>query len=295
MFVLAFLILLVPAAVAAVLVRLILTLTGTDRARPRTPEAQRASRSSAIAIGVSSLLAVMAALYLISTDRWGRGYLLAGPVSMVILQLGLAATTLIISTAIRSQGQVRVAGLSPRRVSDNAPRSLTVATAMGVLAALVLAAIASAVASIDDATGVYRAFMSPGEYGGVDIRTPFAGSFYSLPLMITLLVSAVVATTTLIGAHRWGALNQPDVDLTLRLGISTRTVAATAMSTGLTLTIVCWSLSFAAFQVAGSADDSTAWSIGRFAFPAAGILGFVLGAWAFTAFLFPTVRRRVRR
>lgn len=283
---------LIPLAVTAVVAWLIFTLLGTNRTEPLTPEAQRASRASAIALVVAAVIAVIAAGSLVATDEYGRGILLAGPVFLLVVQFGLAADTAIISTAVRAKGDVRVAGLSPRKVSDNIPRALSAAALIVVIAALTFAAIASAVASTDDASGEDIAFASANEYGGVETFTPFPGAFYSVPLAAVLVVSTIVAAGTLAGARRWGALNQPTMDLALRLGISTRTVAATAMSAGLTLAVLGWMLFAAALQVSNSPDDSTLWRIGMYAFPIAGFVGVIVSAWAFLAFLFPTLGRR---
>lgn len=292
---LVFIVPIVPLAVALVLTRLILTLVGTGTTRPLTPEARRASRSSGIALAVAALLAVAAATYLIATDRFGRGILLAGPAAMLVIQLGLAAATMIISTAVRRDTDSRIAALSPRTVTTTAPRSLTIATVIGVAIALALTGIASAVASLDEYSGEYRSFTY--STGPDSSRTfgAFPGSYYSVPLAIVLVLSTLVAAATVVGVQRWGALNQPEMDLTLRLGISTRTIAATAMSAGTTLTLYGIALFNAAAKMASSPDDSALWMIGRFAYPAVVIFGLALGAWSFIAFLFPSLGRRVRR
>ncbi|WP_212554859.1 hypothetical protein [Tsukamurella paurometabola] len=283
---------LIPLAVSAVVVWLIFTLLGTNRTEPLTPEAQRASRASAVALGFAAVLAVIAAGSLIATDEYGRGIVLAGPVFLLVVQFGLAADTAIISTSVRTKGDVRVAGLSPRKVSDNMPRALAAATLIVVIVALTFVAIASAVASTDDDSGKDIAFASANEYGGVETFSPFPGAFYSVPLAAVLVVSMIVGAGTLVGAGRWGALNQPTMDLALRLGISTRSVAASAMSAGLTLAIVGWMLFAAALQVSGSPDDSTLWRFGTYAFPIAALVGIVVGMWAFLAFLFPMLGRK---
>jgi hypothetical protein len=285
---------LIPLAVGAVILWLIFTLLGTNRTEPLTPEARRASRTSAIALTVAAVLAVVSAALLIATDDYGRGILLAGPVFLLVLQLGLAADTAIISTAVRTKGDVRVAGLSTRRVSDSTPRALAVGTIVTVVLAVVLSAIAVSVASRDSWSGESTAFSSANENGGVDVSSPFPGSFYTVPLVGVLVVSVVIAALTLAGARRWGALNQPTMDLALRLGISTRSVAATAMIAALTVIIEGWPLFGAALQVSNTPDDSSFWQIGTYAFPIAALVGVVIGAWAFIAFLFPTAGRRAR-
>ncbi|CAM3334596.1 hypothetical protein [Tsukamurella hominis] len=291
MFIGIFLLPLIPLAIAAVVIRVIYVLVTTDAAAPRTPEARRASRSVAAALGVASLLAVATATTLIVDDRLGRGLLLAFPAALIVLQLGLGAATGIIGSAVRARESVRVASLSPRTIDVTAPRKLLVATVIGVMAALAFAAIGCVTASPDEA-GLPRAFASPGEYGGVEITTPFTGSFYAIPAALAIVVSTLLAAITVIGARKWGALDQAELDIALRVGISTRTIAATAMATGFLLVVMGWSLIEAALQVAHSAEDSPLWAIGRFAFPAGAAMGFALGIWAFLAFLIPSRTRR---
>lgn len=288
-----FLVVLVPLAAAALLTRLGLSLLGVGNARAITPEAKRATRSIGIALAAATVIAIAAASYLVSTDRFGRGVLLVVPVSLIALQLGLSAATVIISTTVRSPGSIRVAGLSTRRVTDTTPRVLAAATVLGVLVSLVLAVTACSVASVDEFSGEYRYFASRTETGSQSFG-PFAGSFYSIPLAVVLLLSVLITAGTLLGARRWGALNQPDLDLALRLGISTRTVAATAMCVGSALLVLGGSLAEAASQVAHSPDDSTLWAIARVAMPVTALGGIGLGIWAFIAFLFPTFGHRAR-
>ncbi|CAM3886126.1 hypothetical protein ACXYTP_05545 [Tsukamurella ocularis] len=281
---------LIPLAITAVLIRLIYVLVTTNAAAPRTPEARRASRSVAGALGAASLLAIAAAILLVADDRLGRGLLLAFPAALIVLQIGLAVATGIIGSTVRARESVRVASLAPRTIGVTAPRPLLAATAFCVVIAVTFAVIGCVTASPDD-NGLARAFASPGEYGGIEITTPFVGSFYAVPAALAIVVSAVLAVATMIGARRWGALDQAELDIALRVGITTRTIAATAMATAFLLVVMGWSLIEAALQVAHSPDDSTWWSIGRFAFPVGGGLGFALGVWAFVAFLVPTRTR----
>lgn len=288
-----FVFLLVPLAGAALVIRLVFTLIGVGSTRAITPEAKRATRSIGIALGAASLIGIAVSAYLVSTDEFGRGVLLVVPASLISLQLGLAAATVIISTTVRSPGAIRVAGLRERRVSDTTPRILTAATTFGATLAITLAAIACSVASPDEFSGEYRYFTSRTATGSQSFG-PFAGSFYSVPLVIALVVSVLIATATLFGARRWGALNQPELDLALRLGISTRTVAAAAMSVAFTLAIVSATLAEAASRMSDSPDDSTLWEIARVAMPVTAVGSVGLGIWGFIAFLFPTLRRRAR-
>lgn len=289
-----FLLFLIPLAIAAVIIRVIYVLVTTNATTPRTPEARRASRSVAGALGVASLLAIVAAIILIAEDHLGRGLLLAFPSALIVLQTGLAVATGIIGSAVRARESVRVATLSPRTIGVTAPRKLLAATATGVVIAVALAAIGCATASYDD-NGLSRAFASPGEYGGIEIMTPYIGSFYAVPAALAIVVSTVLAVGTMVGARRWGALDQAELDITLRVGITTRTIAAAAMATAFLLVVMGWSLIEASLQVAHSTEDSTAWSIGRFGFPVATAFGFALGVWAFVAFLVPSRTRNAMR
>ncbi|MCA0157273.1 hypothetical protein LB823_13845 [Tsukamurella sp. M9C] len=291
MFTAIFLLPLIPLAIASVIIRVIYVLVTTDAAAPRTPEARRASRSVAIALGLAAVLALAAAIVLIVDDRLGRGLLLAFPAALIVLQLGLGVATGIIGSTVRARESVRIASLSPRTIGVTAPRKLLAATVIGVVIALAFSAIGCATASPDD-DGLSRAFASPGEYGGVEITTPFAGSFYAIPAALAIVLSTILAVSTMFGARRWGALDQAELDIALRVGITTRTIAATAMATGFLLVVLGWSLTLAALQVANSSDDSTMWWIGRIGFPLGATYGFILGIWAFLAFLVPTRTRQ---
>lgn len=284
----------IPLAITAVVIALVVSLTSSSRTRPQTPEARRASVSSGTALAVSVVAAISAAGWLITTGEYGRGVLLSGPVFVLVIQAGIAAATMIISTSIRSRGETRTATLGTRRASDGAPRLLTITTAVGATIAFTIMAVASSVAVLDSGTGEYRAFTYLRSDDARSTFSPFAGSFYSAPLAITLAVSAIIAAATLVGAQRWGALDQPEYDVTLRLGVSVRTVAATAMTTALILMIVGASLCQAAFRMAGSPEDTAWWTVARIALPIVPVLGLVLGAWSFFAFLSPTLGRKAR-
>ncbi|KXP09253.1 hypothetical protein AXK57_14685 [Tsukamurella pulmonis] len=284
----------VPVIIAVVVITMVVSLTGSGRVRPLTPEARRASLSAGLSLALSVGFAFIAAAWLITTDELGRGILLAGPVFVLVIQLGLAAATTIISTAIRSSGDVRMAALGTRRAADSAPRFLTAATGVGVAAAFAILFIACIVADIDRGTSEYRAFTHLRNDGSVSTFAPFAGSFYSGPLAITLAISIVTTVVTLIGAQRWGALDHLEFDVTLRLGISVRTVAGTAMTAALILVLVGASTSQAAFEMSDSPDDTVWWLLGRIGFPTAAAFGLGLGAWALLAFLAPALGRRLR-
>ncbi|GAA1077324.1 hypothetical protein [Tsukamurella spumae] len=289
------LILAVPAFLVVttiVIIRLIVTLSRTQGVLPPTDESRRASRWSASALAISFGVAILATTWVFATDRLGRGVLLAGPVFLTVLQLGVLATTVIIGTAVRSNSGTRVASLGTRRAYDSAPRLLATMTGAGAVLAVTIGVIACRTASVDSGSGEFRAFEYTTAEGSRSTYSPFAGAFYSGPLVLTLMTSVVIAALTLVGAQRWGALDQPGADRALRMSISTRAVAATAMITSLLLVILGLSLSQAAFRVASAPDDSGWWAIGRVCFPAAVLAGALLGTWALVAFLLPTLGRR---
>lgn len=281
-----------PLALAAIITRLVLTFVESRRIAAQSAETRRAHRAITAAFAVASVIAVGAAAYLFATDEYGRGYLLIPGAILLCLQLGLAAATAIISTTVRGDGSVRVAGLAPRGISTSTPRNLVTVAAIAIALAVITAVTACSVASIDDYTGEFRRFGYATGAGSYRSFGPFPGTFYTVPLLGVLAISIVIGAATVIGAARWGALNQLEADVALRLSIATRTVATSTMIAGSIALLESTMLATAALEISGSPDDSWMWAIGRVGFPIAAVVSFAALAWAFVVFLFPLLSRR---
>ena len=155
----------------------------------------------------------------------GRGTMLVPAVLglFVVAGVGLA------ETVVRPQrpGGPRTASLAPRRVADYLPRAL--ATAVAGIAALHLATLAltTTTASVDDRGRAGRQVAAQcGSTGSA--AGPYPGSFYSVPLMVLLLVIGLVAAAALAAVVRRprGFASDDVGDDVLRVRSTTRVLAS---------------------------------------------------------------------
>lgn len=119
------------------------------------------------------------------------------------------------------------ASLAPRRVADYVPRAL--ATAVGAIAALHLATLAltTATASADDMGRAGRRVAAQcGDVGSA--AGPYPGTFYSVPLILLLVVIGLATAAALMTVVRRPRGFAPDdvADDVLRRRSTTRVIAA---------------------------------------------------------------------
>ncbi len=145
------------------------------------------------------LTGAIAAWLLNSTLDLGRGVMLTPAVLglFVVAGVGLAETVV---RPHRPTGP-RTASLASRRVGHYVPRAL--ATAVAVIAGLHLATLAltTVTASADDVGRAGRSIAATCDTMG-SAAGPYPGSFYSVPLALLLLVTALIATASLIAVVR---------------------------------------------------------------------------------------------
>ncbi|MCY7396044.1 MAG: hypothetical protein LH468_07830 [Nocardioides sp.] len=149
--------------------------------------------------GIGILTGVGAALAVGRSGSYGAGALLA-PAAFGLCVLLAAAVG---ETVVRPRPVTgsRSASLTPRRIVDYLPAVLTPLVALMLLAAVATLGFTTATASRDEATATMRA-LSCTAPGLVNTRTPYPGSFYSVPLALTLLLVLAVAAMAAVQVVR---------------------------------------------------------------------------------------------
>jgi hypothetical protein len=151
-----------------------------------------ALRAGGIVVGVA------AAFVVADADHLGLGAALAVPVFGASLLIGVVLGERTLPRPPTTG--VRTARLTPRRVRDYLPRLPTAGLALLGGALLVLLSLTTITGSPDDQGRPGRAiqFACPGVGpGAVGARTPWPGSFYSVPIVLTVLVTAVIGVLVL--------------------------------------------------------------------------------------------------
>lgn len=147
-----------------------------------------ASRWGGVAVG--ALVAYLA----MSSEALGRGVLLAAPLFAVCVLLGVVLGELSVRAP---DGAVRHAALEVRRVRDYLPGGLSRAVAAAVcwLTGLLLAT--TAAGSADDLGRAGRSLFRQCGAISSESRGPWAGSFYTAPLAMALLLGVALTVVAL--------------------------------------------------------------------------------------------------
>ena len=155
----------------------------------------------------------------------GRGTMLIPAVLglFVVAGVGLAETVV----RPRRPAGARTASLAPRRVSSYLPRAITPAVAGITVLHLATLALTTASASTDDMGRAGRQLAAQCGNMGSSVG-PYPGSFYSVPLLVLLLVTGLAALAALTAVVRRPRGFAPDDvgDDVLRLRSTTRVLAA---------------------------------------------------------------------
>jgi hypothetical protein len=136
----------------------------------------------------------------------GRGVLLAAPLFGLLVLLGVLAGQL---AGPARTGPVRAAQLKVRRVRDYLPRALAAAVAAGTVLLSALLAFTTAMGSADDAGRAGRQLVRRCTATQSEGHSPWAGSFYSLPLAVLLLAGLGAGLLTLNRVVRRGRPGDP--------------------------------------------------------------------------------------
>jgi hypothetical protein len=179
----------------------------------------RVTWAAALAVGGVTAWLVKGSLDL------GRGTML---VPAVLGLFGVAGVGLA-ETLVRPQRPIglRTASLAPRRVADYLPRALTVAVAGITVLHLATLALTTASASTDDMGRAGRQIAA--RCGNTSsAATPYPGSFYSVPLILLLVVIALATAAALTAVVRRPRGFAPDDvgDDVLRQRSATRVLGA---------------------------------------------------------------------
>lgn len=162
-------------------------------ARDPVPEVATPTRESSLVtlVRLAGLVLGLALAWQVADGQgYGRGLLPAPAVLGLVVLVAVALGETVVRPA-RATGP-RTASLVPRRVRDHLPRRLAAVVGLQAAALLALVALTTATASRDEYTDSVRALACSTAAGG-DARTPYPGSFYTLPLLGVLALVAVVA------------------------------------------------------------------------------------------------------
>jgi hypothetical protein len=151
---------------------------------------------------IGALIGLIAA-WSAATSSWlslGRGLMLAPVVWGACGLLGV----LVGERWVRrpDAGAIRTAELRPRWVRDYLPRPLTVAVLTSAATGAVLLAVATATASPDDLGRAGRVLITVCGNGVSTATGPYPGSFYSIPLAISLSLATLLAASATVRAVR---------------------------------------------------------------------------------------------
>ncbi|SBT52443.1 hypothetical protein [Micromonospora auratinigra] len=153
------------------------------------PPARTRRRWRVAGCAVGTVVAVLAA----GLDPLGRGVLLAAPLFGLCLLAGVVAGE---SRALRPTGSTRQAALETRQLRHHLPRRPARAVVVAGLALAALSSATTAAASPDDQGRAGRVLAYDcGTVAGS--HGPWAGSFYSLPLLLVAGVGVLIGVLAL--------------------------------------------------------------------------------------------------
>ena len=233
-------------------------------------------RTAGLLVGVAAAAA--------SASAWtlGRGVLLAAPLLVLCVLLGVVAGELGIRPPSTDR---RSAALEVRSARDDLPRALTALVATAAVLLVALLALTSAIGSADDLGRSGRALTRVCSAVSAETRTPWPGTFYSLPLsavVLTGLVLAAVAVGAIARRPRQG--EDPLVDDALRRQAATGVVAAVGLL--VTVPLVGTGVLAAAGLLQVCAAPAAWTAVGRLLLVAVP-LALVLGTWCAARLVVP--------
>lgn len=229
------------------------------------------------------LLGLVAAALTYRYGSLGRGVMLAAPVFALCLLLGVVAGELQVRAP---QTTTRAAALEVRRLRDYVPRVLgsVVGVATGLLVLLLTAT--TALGSADDLGRAGRTLSRQCSELVSSSRSPWPGSFYSVPLAAVLLVGLVVAALALVQVVRRPRQGEdPRLDDDLRRHAATAVTAAV----GLLVTVPLAGVSVVAAQgLLQICAPPPAWTLGGRVLLLVAPAAVALGIWCAAVLLVPS-------
>ncbi|MEV0689401.1 hypothetical protein [Streptomyces sp. NPDC050388] len=175
------------------------------------------------------------------------------PVFGLFVMLGVYASDVV---ARPSQGWVRVAQVTPRRIRDHVPRALTAALTGQAVVLTGLLIVAAATASTD-ADGRSRRALTVTCPAGTQLLSPWPGPYYAWPILGGLTVGTVVCAVLL---RRITARSRSDdqrrTGIRAAIGAWGVMVSAPLFAVSLTMGVVVLSLS-----CAGGMKDAALWGL----------------------------------
>lgn len=205
----------------------------TAPARPR--EVSREWRLVLTARLIAFVTGVGAAVATYGSGSSGRGPMLALAAFGGCVLLGTAIGETLVRP--RHDPGVRSASLTPRRVRDYLPRTAVPVAGMGVST---LALLLFTTVTADGGPGLERG-LGCATATMTSMHTPYPGSFYSLPLALTLVAVlgvAAIAARQVVARPRGMAPDSSDDDLLRRSSLDV-IVAATGSAVGAPLFGIC--------------------------------------------------------
>jgi hypothetical protein len=129
----------------------------------------------------------------------GRGLILAAPLFGLFVVAGVLAGELSVRAPV---GKTRRAAVAARRVTDYLPRGLACAVACAVVMLVALLCVTTAMGSADVMGRAGRVLVRQCNAALMEGHGPWAGSFYSIPLGVVILVGLTAAAIALLQVVR---------------------------------------------------------------------------------------------
>lgn len=229
------------------------------------------------------LLGLAAAVAAAKSGALGRGLLLAAPLLVLCVLLGVVAGELRVRAP---RGQTRSAELEVRRATDYVPRALgtAVATATALLTALLT--VTTALGSPDDLGRAGRFLSNTCSAVSAQSRGPWPGSYYSVPLAALVLAGLLVAGLALA---RIAARPRQGEDVALDDALRRSSATAVTAAVGLLATVPLVGVGvFASSGLLGICAAPTWWTAVGLALMAVVPAALLLGVWCTALLLLPT-------
>ena len=222
---------------------------------------------------------------MVSVGALGRGVLLAAPVFAVCVLAGVIIGELRVTAPT---GDTRRVTLEVRRLRDYVPRKLGTAVGAALTLLVVILASTTTAGVADDMGRAGRTLFRQCSATMSEARSPWPGSFYSVPLAVIVVVGLLVAAFALhrvVGRARQG--EDAAADDGLRRSAAEDVTAATGLLVAIPLAGVAF---FAGHAMLGISCRPTWWTAAGVALLALTPAMVVLTAWCGALLVVPAQR-----